>query len=60
MDPLEVMFIKVKASMRVAAWPQVAMAVKYDQWLAASQQHSPAVLAAGAPCGRGPGPLGGG
>lgn len=47
-DPLEVMFIKVKASMRAANWPHVAAAVKFDQWLAASGQRDPLVLAAGA------------
>lgn len=34
-EPLEVMFIKVKASMRAAGnWPHVTTAVKYGDWLA--------------------------
>lgn len=33
-EPLEVMFIKVKAAMRAAGnWPHVTTAVKYAEWL---------------------------
>ncbi|GAB4813085.1 hypothetical protein N2152v2_000131 [Parachlorella kessleri] len=42
-DPLEIMFIKVKASMRAASWPHVATAVKFDQWLSATHQRNPAL-----------------
>lgn len=31
--PLEVMFVKVKGSMKAAQWPQVEQAIKYDTWL---------------------------
>lgn len=35
-DPLEVMFVKVKASMQAAGWGHVVQAAKYDAWLAES------------------------
>lgn len=31
-DPLEVLFVKVKASMRDATWSHVMQALKYDEW----------------------------
>lgn len=34
--PLEVMFIKVKGSMKAAGWPQVEQAIKFDTWLSNS------------------------
>ena len=49
-DPLEVMFIKVKGSMRAAAWPHVATAAKFDQWLSATHQRNPALRNAGVWC----------
>ena len=47
-DPLEVMFVKVKAAMRAAGnWPHVTAAVKYAQWLQL-QAREAAARAAGA------------
>lgn len=44
-DPLEVMFIKVKSSMRAAGnWPHVTAAVKLDQWLTAQAAGNESLL----------------
>lgn len=46
-EPLEVMFIKVKASMRAAGnWPHVTAAVKYAQWLSLQTREAEARAAA--------------
>lgn len=36
-DPLEVMFVKVKASMLAAGWPHAAKAALIDEWIAAAE-----------------------
>ncbi|KAK9817964.1 hypothetical protein WJX72_005006 [[Myrmecia] bisecta] len=40
-DPLEVLFIKVKDSMKAAGWGHVAQAVKYDEWEQQQRQNPP-------------------
>lgn len=32
-DPLEVMFVKVKGFQRAAGWPHVRTAIKFDEWM---------------------------
>ena len=32
-DPLEVMFVKVKGFQRAAGWPHVKTAIKFDEWM---------------------------
>ena len=52
-SPMEVMFIKVKASMRAAGnWPHVATTVKYAHWAALGSAEAAAHVAGTVPSGK--------